>query len=256
MNGIYQIRRMEDVKPILDMGFDTTIADHGQEKQLIGNDINILVQINPDWPDIEKTVQKWDKFQRVVGFMLPDEPNMDRHMTPGLMLLTVQKIKKHSSKPICVCIANINSGRDYADWRRCGADVLFADIYPFKADPEHWYRKLWERSHGLGRLFRFLYAYWRVFEDSFRMRRAVKANYPQGTVAVLQCFGGKTDSGSDRKFYLPNERELAMLIRKWKSFGIKRFFTFVWDSEIHFNLRMNYKLGEVISREIKKGETK
>jgi len=256
LNGIYQVKKAEDYTKIWRLGFNTLIADHGQEMDLIKNTtLKFLVQINPEW-DFQKTVIEFDPYPQVSGWVLPDEPNMDPHMTPGLMKLTVDKIKKHSKKPVFVCIANVNHARDYADWRRCGADVLMADIYPFKADPKHWYRRSWERGDWFGKLFRKFYAGWRVFEDSFRMRKAVAANYPQGTIAVLQAFGGKENSGSDRKFYLPNEKELTMLIRVWKKLGVERFFTFVWSSTLHDNISENRNLGAIITREIEKGEMK
>lgn len=249
MKGLYQIRDSNDFQVVQDLGFQTVIADHGQEAKLIDFGLDILVQINPGW-NIERTVEKFDPYTRVVGWYLEDEPNMNPNMTPELMKTTVvDKIKRISDKPICVCIANVNSGRDYAKWKACGADILFADVYPFKAGTEHWYRKAWEEGKLIGKIFRFLYGWWRCFEDSFRMKKAVKAKYPKGTVAVLQCFGGKDNSGSDRKFYLPNKTELKRLIKRWKKLKVNRFFSFVWESDIHFGIKENSWMASIINKE-------
>lgn len=252
MNGLYQIRKIEDVPDIIGLGFDTAIADFGQEDALIDAGLDILVQINPDW-EVEKIVQEFNNYPSVIGFYLPDEPNMNPHLTPGVLKVTVDKIKAISSKPVFVCIANINHGRDYAEWRKCGADVLMANIYPFKADPGHCYRKAWEAGKWYGKLFRKAYGVWRMLEDLLRMKLAVRAAYPQGTVAVLQCFGGKENSGSDRKFYLPTAEELSCIINTWKHLGVNRFFSFAWESEIHYNIRENHWMCEVIEQETKKG---
>ena len=253
MKGIYQVKDSGDFQRVKELGFDTVIADIGQESILMESGLNILVQINPDW-DFEKTVRELDPSPQVIGYYLPDEPNMDPYITPESLALTVAKIKKISQKPVCVCIANINSGRDYVEWKRCGADILFADIYPYKANPEHWYRKFWEQeliAQGklAGRIFRFFYGWWRCFEDSFRMKKAVKADYPVGTIAVLQCFGGKDNSGSERKFYLPNKNELERLMRCWKNLGVTDFVSFVWESDIHNGIKENQWMAEIVNKE-------
>jgi hypothetical protein len=246
--GLYQVYSEEDYKEVERLPFMTLIPDFGAEREALRKGFNIIIPINPGW-DFLKTVKEFANHPSVVGWYLPDEPNMPKspYTIEGLKFV-VKKIKEISDKPICLCIANINSGDDYKKWKEIGADILFADIYPFKADPEHWYRKSWEKGKLIGRIFRFFYGIYRVIEDSFRMRKAIKAGYKE-VCAVTQGFGSKKGGG---KFYFPTAFEYRTLMKMWKLKGIKNFFVFCWDMNIPEKNYRGIKIDKKLIKEVTK----